>query len=279
MRLVLVHGINQQSKSEIIVREEMLSSMRETLGEPDRFEGVDVVAPYYGDVLAQQAGTPTISHVVAQGIGEGDDEERDFITAGLQQMALDNGVTDADIRAEESDPVVTQGLPHDRRFIAIMRAIERVSPQHGELALRILKQAFVYLKRPLVTQAVDEVVEPVFAQGPCVVVAHSLGTIVTFKLLRAMKQEVPLYVTLGSPLPLISVQSALGRPRRVPSGVKRWLNGVDPDDFVTLGKGLTAETFADGIENKIDIDNGSDAHAIAQYLRDPVICRAISDAV
>jgi hypothetical protein len=279
VRLVLVHGIDQQSKSEIIVREQMLSSIRQTLGKPDLFEGIDVVAPFYGDLLAQQAGTPTIAHVVTQGLAEGDDEEREFIAAGLQQIALDTGVTDAQITAEEQDPVVAQGFPHDRRFIAIVRAIERISPLHGELALRILKQAFVYLKRPLVMQAVDSIVEPQLARGPCVVVAHSLGTVVTFKLLRALEQQVPLYITLGSPLALMPVQTALRRPRRVPQGVERWLNGVDPDDFVTLGKGLTASTFAPGIENKLDIDNGDDAHAIVQYLRDPVICRAIADAV
>jgi hypothetical protein len=61
--------------------------------------------------------------------------------------------------------------------------------------------------------------------------------------------------------------------------VQRWLNGVDVDDFVTLGKGLTAETFASGIENKLDIDNGSGAHDIVEYLRDPEIAQTISDAL
>ena len=253
--------------------------MRATLGKPDRFDGVDVAAPFYGDLLAQHAGSPTIPHVVSQGIAEGDDEEWEFIAASLQQMALDTGLTDAQIRAEENDPLVSQGLPHDRRLIAIVRALERFSPMHGEIALRVLKQAFVYLKRPLVTRAIDDIVEPVLAQRPCIVVAHSLGTVVTFKLLRALKQDVPLYVTLGSPLALVSVQSALQRPRTIPDGVKRWLNGVDPDDFVTLGKGLTPATFAGGIENKMDIDNGSDAHAAVQYLRDPFICREISAAL
>ena len=280
MRLVLVHGIDQQSKSEIIVREEWLYALRQALGAPARFDDVEVVAPFYGDVLANYAGDATIAHVVAQGVAEGDDdEEREFIASGLQQIALDSGVTDAQINAEQADPTVAQGLPHDRRLIAIVRAIERISPLHGGLALRILKQAFVYLKRPLVTQAIDEIVGPALTAGPCVVVAHSLGTVVTFKLLRQLEQQVPLYVTLGSPLPLVSVQSALRKPRRVPAGVRRWLNGVDRDDFVTLGEGLTAETFASGIENNLDIDNGSDAHAIVQYLRNPVIAQAISGAV
>ncbi len=279
MRLVFVHGINQQGKSETIIRAEWVSALETALGRPSRFSSVEIVAPFYGDVLAQYAGTPTVAHVVAQGLAEGDDEERAFITAGLQQIALDSGFTDAEIAREQQDPVVVQGLPHDRRFIAIVRLIERLSPLQGELALRILKQAYVYLKRPHVTCAVDEIVEPALKNGPCVVVAHSLGTVVSFKLLRALEQEVPLYVTLGSPLAIVSVQSALKRPRRVPAGVTRWLNGVDRDDFVTLGRGLTVETFASGIENRTDIDNGDDAHDIRGYLRNSVIREAISDAV
>jgi pimeloyl-ACP methyl ester carboxylesterase len=60
---------------------------------------------------------------------------------------------------------------------------------------------------------VDAKVRPALEAGPCIVVAHSLGTVVAFKLLRAHTQDVPLFVTLGSPLGLTSVQSALKRPR------------------------------------------------------------------
>jgi hypothetical protein len=42
---------------------------------------------------------------------------------------------------------------------------------------------------------------------------------------------------------------------------------------------LTAETFADGIENRTDISNGEDAHAIVAYLHDKVVSQTISSAV
>jgi hypothetical protein len=57
-----------------------------------------------------------------------------------------------------------------------------------------------------------------------------------------------------------------GLARRVPVGGTRWFNGLDPNDFVTLGRALTAETFAEGIENRTEIKNGEDAHAITAYL-------------
>jgi len=280
MRLVLVHGIAQENLSEIIVRENWLYALKQSLGLPQRFEQIEVVAPFYGNVLARHAGTKSlVTHVVKQGISA-DDEERKFIESGLDEIADAHGITDAQIDAMEQDPVVEQGVPHDRRLIKVAVAIERFSPLHGELALRFLKQAYVYLKDPRATADIDDIVAPVLSKGPCVLVAHSLGSVVTFKLLRKAPQEIPLYVTIGSPLTLRAVRKALGKPRTVPDGVKRWLNGVDVNDFVTLGQGLTEKTeYSNDIENLLDIKNGSDAHDATEYLQDQRIREAISGAL
>jgi len=274
-RLVLVHGINQEGKSDVVIRDSWTDALEDALGQPGRFDRTRVVAPFYGDVLADLTSRKSLAQAVSQGIAE-DDDERAFVDAGLRQMALDAGIANDAISAEQQ--IVAQGLPHDRHLIAIVRLLEGLSPTLGELALRLLGQAYAYLKRPAVAAAVDAIVEPVLAAGPCVVVAHSLGTVVTFKLLRELKQTVPLFVTLGSPLAIQSVQSALRKPRRVPEGVVRWFNGLDVDDFITLGRPLTVETFAPGIENRSEIDNGSDAHSIVGYLHDEVVSKMIADA-
>lgn len=276
MRLVLVHGINQQAKSEDIIRSEWLDSLETALGQAGRFANVEVVAPFYGDILAELTDATTPEQVIAQGIGEEDEEEREFVASSLQQIALYTGLTDAQINGEQA---VAQGLPHDRRFIAIIRLLERLSPFQGRIALRVLKQAYAYLKRKYVTDAIDAIVEPALAAGPCVVVSHSLGTVISFRLLRKIEQVVPLFITLGSPLAVLSVQAALRKPRRIPTGVTRWFNALDVDDFITLGRGLTEETFAKGIENRTEVDNGEDAHSSLAYLRDPVVRQVISTAV
>lgn len=279
MRLIFVHGINQQGKSADEIRSEWLSALEDEFPTSGKFTTVSVVAPFYGDVLATLVDAPTAEQAVAQGIAEADDDERAFVAAGLEQIALDANLTRDQIAAVEQEQAVAQGLPHDRRFIAIIRLIERVSPFQGEVALRLLKQAYAYLKRQYVADAVDALVGPELTAGHGVVVAHSLGTVIAFKLLRQHAQQVPLFVTLGSPLAVVSVQSALKRPRLVPSGVRRWLNAFDVDDFVTLGRGLTTDTFASGIENRISVHKGDDAHAITEYLRDPMVRQAIAGAI
>jgi hypothetical protein len=156
--------------------------------------------------------------------------------------------------------VIEQGFPMDRRINAIVRVLERLSPFHGDFVMRLLRQAYAYLKKPAAGSGVDAIVRPVLDAGPAVVVSHSLGTVVTFKLLRQIALEgrpldVPLYVTLGSPLPLLAVRAALGPAFSVPNGVQRWLNAVDPNDFIALGQGLEPTSFAGPIENLTDIRN------------------------
>jgi hypothetical protein len=289
MRLVLVHGINQEGKSEDLIKAEWLHALEAGLGQSGAIRGLDVRAPFYGDTLAQASG-PRFTGVVAQG-QSADADEMTFLAAGLSEQAQAAGAGARAIAAEEralaeqaGAAVAAQGFPMDRRLNAILRVIERLSPLHGEVCMSLLKQAYAYLKRPGVNSVVDAIVRLVLDAGPAVVVGHSLGTVVTFKLLRQLALEgralrVPLYVTLGSPLPLMAVQAALGPAFLVPSGVDRWVNAVDPDDLIALGRGLDATNFTAGIQNLLDISNvPHEPHSIQGYIGDKRISQAILDA-
>ncbi|WP_085026942.1 hypothetical protein [Ensifer aridi] len=48
MRLVFLHGINQQGKSAEIIRREWTGF----LGNPGDLASIEIAAPFYGDVLA-----------------------------------------------------------------------------------------------------------------------------------------------------------------------------------------------------------------------------------
>jgi hypothetical protein len=266
MRLVFLHGINQQNKTSEIIRRDWSGYLENS----ESLLDIEIVAPFYGNVLARliDAGTP--EQAIAMGI-PGDDEEREFVVSALHQLALDRGLTRELIEREQA---ITQGPLDDRRFLAILRLLEKVSPLKGGLFLLLVRQAYAYLKRPHVTSQVDEIVKPYLTEG-CVVVGHSLGSVIGFKLLRELGLKVPLFATLGSPLALESIKMALRRPRTVPSGVARWYNCLDLDDLVTLGKPLTAQTFASGIVNNSEIDNGEDAHSIKGYLGDQDVRREI----
>lgn len=86
-------------------------------------------------------------------------------------------------------------------------------------------------------------------------------------------------MTIGSPLTLRTVQASLGPPLSKLSGIVRWLNAVDPDDFVALGRGLDESIFSGGVENLVDVVHTSgDAHALETYLGDRRVAEAIAGA-
>jgi hypothetical protein len=99
---------------------------------------------------------------------------------------------------------------------------------------------------------------------------------VTYKLLLSeAAARVPFYLTLGSPLAVAAVKNAIGPLFERPDTVLRWLNGLDQDDPVTIGRALIDTSFGPGIENIKDIDNGDSAHDIGMYLRDHRIAEAL----
>jgi hypothetical protein len=93
--------------------------------------------------------------------------------------------------------------------------------------------------------------------------------------------QVPLLVTVGSPLGMKSVQTRLNPPRVRPGMPDAWLNARDPDDVVALFP-LDGTHFPVNpeVENKSDIDNTTDnQHGIDGYLDDSVVAARIYDSV
>lgn len=294
MRLVFVHGINQQGKDRDELRRTWIADLEKGLGSPGALSGVTIDMPFYGDILAHLASSKTAG-AIAQGPDEQENRElAEFLAEGLAEQAREMGITSQEIAGEQEQisahtaDAVDMGFPMSRRINAIARVIERVSPFRGDLVMRLLDQAHAYLKKAGVGPAVDAEVAPTLSPHPLVLVTHSLGTVVSFKLLRQLAAQgapvqVPLYVTLGSPLSLSAVQRALQPPFTMPAGVGRWLNARDPDDFISLNRGLHPPLFADLIENLKDVRNvavgAKDPHAIPGYLAHPPVARAIGEAL
>jgi hypothetical protein len=286
MRLVLVHGINNQGSSEQGIIDSWLGALEQSLSSADMavVRRAEIVAPYYGDVLLAETEKNGRAgpQAIAQSVGDLPDEEEEFYREALEDIAPAAGVRESDIRAAAgATGPVEQGLPHDRRLLAIVRALETISPLKGSLVLRILPQAFVYLSRPTAWEAVDSIVRPALGGEKCVVVGHSLGTIVTYKLIReGAATDVPFYLTLGSPLAVKAVQNRIGPAFERAAIVKKWLNALDPDDAVTIGRALKETTFGPGVENIDDVENGDqDAHDIHMYLRDKRVAASIVRAL
>ena len=282
MRIVFVHGMRQEGQSAA----DLLRAWREALYSTwDRIglvkPGIEPEMPFFGEVLNEltmelRSGAGVRAKGAAGGAVSPTEE------AMIREFATAYGITDAEVRVELGGEVVAKGAANWQWVLALGRLVEKRVPMFGQLGMSLVHQVDAYLNRPHITQAVDDIVAPFFKTGPVVIVSHSLGTIVSYRLLRqASDTIVPLFVTLGSPLGIHAVKDRISPPKLgIPRQVGHWLNGVDTRDFVALYPNLDPDTFCAGIENVIDIQNRrEDAHSIIDYLSDDRIARAIHSAL
>ena len=282
MRLIFIHGMRQEGRGAEALRiawRDALHGKWDMLGlaRPD----IEPEMPFYGDELdeltrALHGGTKILTR------GDAPAALSPTEIAMLFEFAEANGVSDAEVRAELGSEVVAKSPANWEWVQALGRVLEKRVPQFRTIGLSLVVQVDAYLNRPHVTKAVDDIVAPFLQPGPMVVVSHSLGTIVAYRLLRkANDAELPLFVTLGSPLGINAVKDRISPPKLArPAKVGRWLNGTDDRDFVALHAKLDDKSFCAGIDNISDIHNRrEDAHMILDYLADERIARAIHDAV
>ena len=290
MRMILIHGINQQGKSAQQIHDNWLGALRAAypVHGPDPLDGLSrVEAAFYGDTLDHLSAAKLTSQAIALGSEETPDDFDEFAADALKEMALRMGASEAQIKDEVGTTVVAQGAGIHKKWVkAIARIIERISPFRGTLALRVLGQAHAYIRNQHVHDEVNKLVRPLFEDDePAIVVSHSLGTIVAYSMLREFARngrprQSPLLITLGSPLGIDSVRKGFSKPRIRPDNVKRWINYADPEDFVALRAELTNNNFGPGIENYSDVENGyDDPHSIIGYLSDRRVAKHIAEAV
>jgi hypothetical protein len=125
----------------------------------------------------------------------------------------------------------------------------------------------------------------VLGREPAVVVAHSLGTVVAMEALHEYPAEVPLFVTLGSPISMRTVvwPRLVPQPPSVPDGVSRWLNFWDRDDVIAVRPLMEDDLLANvaGVRvasSRIDSD-GLWVHPAAKYLASPYVGGPVAEAL
>lgn len=293
MRLVFVHGINNQNSTVQEIEEYWWRALEDgwrTLGlAPMAKPQIDVA--YYADLLAA-ASKGKLSQAVAMG-GE-TAAGRAAAVAFLQEYAEEAGVTTEELeRVALATGVPLEaaemGVPHEGWVVALGGLLERILPTKGKYMARLfLRQASFYIENEGLRNKIDALVKSQICENkldPAIIVTHSLGTVVAYRILGHSEQagrNVPLFVTLGSPLAVRMFRGLLPPRGALPNPpLGKWLNGRHKEDFVTLGRAIdkTAIGF-DGVIDEVDIDNDEDdKHSIRHYLMSPKIARAIYDAL
>ncbi len=127
--------------------------------------------------------------------------------------------------------------------------------------------------------------------GPFVVIAHSLGSVIAYSLLLELagKVDLPQLVTIGSPLGLGEVKDQLRKlhklpkgPLPVPAGVHTWLNVFDRRDVVAQKEKLSSHFRGSITIDDRTLDNADgprDTHSATGYLRLPDVQRLVREQI
>jgi hypothetical protein len=144
---------------------------------------------------------------------------------------------------------------------------------------RLLAQAAAYLQQPSLRLAAQARMEAAVGADTRVVVAHSLGTVVSYEALCAHPEwPVTDYVTIGCPLAGDVIRDRLDPcPAEGmspwPGSVLRWTNIADPDDpaaRTTPGGRFRGDVI------EYEVDNGHRVHDPEPYLNNRWTGRAVA---
>ena len=285
MKLIFIHGRAQEGKNPVKLQKQWETAFRRGLKKAglDWPPGVTVAFPFYGDrldELIQAVNAPLVEEVLTRGAGP-DSREAEFRGELLYEMASARGITDEQIQAHFKGQLHEKGPLNWEWVQAILRALD--ATPLGEAAIDMFtRDVYVYLTCRAVQNAVDAIVAAELTAGPCVVVGHSLGSVVGYNVLRRIPEAVLVrrYVTVGSPLGAKAIKRRLDHPLAMPLTVSDWYNAMDGRDVVALYP-VDDRNFplTPAIMNHTKVNNRTaNRHGITGYLDDPWVARQIHEA-
>lgn len=107
---------------------------------------------------------------------------------------------------------------------------------HRSLLQKFLIETYLYLDNPGFMKEVHErIARQLNGRKPCIVIAHSLGSVIAYNhLIQHPELNVQRFITLGSPLAFQVIQSHLPQPIVRPAAITGdWINFYSTDDFLT----------------------------------------------
>jgi hypothetical protein len=221
------------------------------------------------------------AHLLHRATAQGPETDLKWLSGGEQSVLMDL------VRDLGAPPQVAQGPG----TAPVRQAAQWLAAHFGGAAVGSVglfcREVQAYLGTPdsAKRKAVgDTVADTIAEHRPSAVVAHSLGSVVTYEALwHRPDLKVDLLLTIGSPLGMPRVvqdrlipplDPCTGRGAK-PPGVAAWVNIADRGDLVAA-TGSLAGSF-DGVTQEPDITIGPVAfHAATSYLRHPEVARHLA---
>ncbi len=289
--LVLIHGRSQQMKDSSELKKTWVEALKKGLYDAGLSLALDeskIHFPYYGDTLiAMMDGDTDVPAVIVKGVSSASGPEQAFSMEVYREMLEQNGVTNQQVELElaegDASKVVTKKGPLNWPWVlAGLRVLDRSKRAGAWAVSTFTHDVYVYLTDDDIREKINNGVRKAFQQDATVVIAHSLGTVVAYTLLKseeANSWNVPTLITLGSPLAVTAIAARV-RPLDRPACVGNWFNGRDSLDTVALFPLAPKRFPVEPILAKNDIHNTTENHhGIESYLSDSGVARWIYEAL
>lgn len=290
--LVFFHGRSQQDKDSVSLKAEWVESLRKGMAKSDLelpIAEASVRFPYYGDTLVQLIAGRTgddLARIIVRGT-DADEAAQALLEEVVREVKEEKGFSDADALAAAGDSeVLGRGFQNSKIVLGVLRLLDERAPHAaaGKVLALATNDVYHYLYNKRVQAPIDEGVREAMSPGvESVVVGHSLGSVVAYKMLKEQGMDrgwkVPAFITVGSPLGLGAIAREVGVAH--PTSVAAWFNALDPQDVVAL-RPLSSPWFDvdPAVVNKTDVRNATpNQHGISGYLEDPEVAARIHQAL
>ena len=307
--IVLVHGIGQEQQGQRSLEALWLPALADGIAAAgdeqtaDRIwssnrtstPGISVRMAAYGDLFRDAD---------AQGAGGADDAVADDaeLAGEIAREWLQRGADRGDsatrgVAARElgylSDDLEPMGAGHElaRKLLVAVARVPWFASASMAVAQRVvnssLAQVTRYLTDPQLNEAIRARVAAHIGPETRAVIGHSLGSVVAYEVVAALRPDLPILITLGSPLGLDTIiyQRVKPQPPTCPAGTALWVNVADRDDLVAADPQIatrfpmpesTHGAFEAGWLEDHSVDNGPSPHSAEFYLRKAVVGRHLS---
>ena len=139
------------------------------------------------------------------------------MTSALTEMKLRGKISDNEVAAKmDKGATAREKGPENWWWVrAIAPAVDTYLTDALAFTIEeFLKDVYLYVNKPAIASEINRIIQMKLTAEPTVVIGHSLGSVVGYKVLNANTDKMDLrkYITVGSTLGISAISSKLGIP-------------------------------------------------------------------
>ncbi len=266
MKLIFVHGAGSRGTSPEAARSEWIGALIAGGVDPAKISAAQPTMAYYADLFDDEVGKSDSARLSDFAYIKMKFLLEASIGASIARLQL------VGRQIEEAGNAV-QPVFVDRSYTALSAGL---APEKLDQFRDAIDDVYEYLTQPDLRLQIDHRVGSALIDGPMIIVGHSLGTVVAYRLLRDRMGHDALtnckFISLGTPLRLVKQFDLLDGEYVYPQPLASWLNVYHEADPISLFQGIPIPVGTEGHLTQVRRqDITFDPHKVTGYLRSQAV--------